>query len=101
MGRWMPERANLGRVNEAQLGKKARFGYVGLCGTPAGQSPQIGAFEAFARYDLKDGTKELHQFPAGQTVCEPVFVADAHGKHEEDGFVFSSCMITQKRKVFL
>jgi carotenoid cleavage dioxygenase-like enzyme len=33
--------------------------------------------------------KEIHQFPAGQTVCEPVFVADPHGKHEEDGFVFS------------
>jgi carotenoid cleavage dioxygenase-like enzyme len=78
-----------GRVNEAYLGKKARYGYVGLRSTPTGQLPQMGAFEAFARYDLEDGTKEVHQFPAGQTVCEPVFVADPHGEHEEDGFIFS------------
>jgi carotenoid cleavage dioxygenase-like enzyme len=78
-----------GRVNDQFLGKKARYGYVGLRSTPAGQAPQMGAFEAFARYDLKSGSKEIHQFPAGQTICEPVFVADPHGKHEEDGFILS------------
>ena len=54
-----------------------------------GEKPQIGAFEAIARYDLTSGKKIVHQFPAGSTVCEPLFVAEPHGKSEQDGFIFS------------
>jgi len=35
------------------------------------------------------GAKVVHRFPAGVTVCEPVFVADPRGGQEEDGFIFS------------
>lgn len=77
------------RVNDAYLGRKARYGYVGLRNPRPGERPQIGAFEAMARYDLTSGKKVIHPFPAGSTVCEPLFVADPHGKSEEDGFVFS------------
>ncbi len=52
-----------------------------------GEKPQIGAFEAIARYDLVTGSKTVHRFAPGVTVCEPVFVADAHSRREEDGFV--------------
>jgi carotenoid cleavage dioxygenase-like enzyme len=77
------------RINEAYMGRKARFGYVGLRDPRPGEKPQIGAFEAMARYDLTSGRKVSHQFPAGSTICEPLFVADPHGKSEEDGFIFS------------
>lgn len=77
------------RINDAYIGRKARYGYVGLRDPRPGEKPQIGAFEAMARYDLTSGTKIVHQFTAGSTVCEPLFVKDPHGKAEEDGFIFS------------
>jgi carotenoid cleavage dioxygenase-like enzyme len=77
------------RINDAHIGRKAHYGYVGLRDPRPGERPQIGAFEAMARYDLMTGKKVVHQFPAGATVCEPVFVADPRGKNEEDGFIFS------------
>ncbi|WP_213769137.1 carotenoid oxygenase family protein [Caballeronia sp. dw_19] len=76
-----------GRVNDAYLGQRARYGYVGLRMPRPGEKPQIGAFEAIARYDLVTGSKTVHQFAPGLTVSEPVFVADPHGRREEDGFI--------------
>lgn len=77
------------RINDAHLGRRARYGYVGLRDPRPGEKPQVGAFEAMARYDLTSGRKVVHQFPPGSTVCEPLFVADSHSKSEEDGFIFS------------
>jgi carotenoid cleavage dioxygenase-like enzyme len=78
-----------GRVNEAHLGRRAQFGYVGLRDPRPGEKPQIGAFESFARYDLVSGAKTVHQFPAGVTVCEPVFVASSRRRTEDDGYLLS------------
>jgi carotenoid cleavage dioxygenase len=78
-----------GRINEAYLGRKARYGYVGLRDPRPGERQQAGAFEAIARYDLATGDKVVHRFPAGATICEPVFVADPHGRREVDGFVLT------------
>lgn len=78
-----------GRINDAYLGRRARYGYVGLRDPRPGETPQPGAFEAIARYDLQTGKKTVHQFPPGVTICEPVFVADPHGRQEEDGFIFT------------
>jgi carotenoid cleavage dioxygenase-like enzyme len=77
------------RINDAHLGRRARYGYVGLREPRPGEKFQSGAFEAIARYDLTSGKKIVHRFPAGSTVCEPVFVADPHGKEEQDGFIFT------------
>lgn len=76
-----------GRVNDAFLGRRTRFGYLGLRMPRPGEKPQIGAFEAIARYDLVSGKKTVHTFAPGVTVCEPVFAADPNGRHEEDGFI--------------
>ncbi|MBV7483162.1 carotenoid oxygenase family protein [Bordetella sp. BOR01] len=78
-----------GRINDAYLGSKARFGYVGLRDPRPGETPQPGAFEAIARYDLQTGEKRVHRLPPGVTVGEPVFVADPRGKAEDDGFLFA------------
>ena len=42
-------------IRLAYLGRKARFGYVRLREPSPGERPQIGAFEAVARYDLTSG----------------------------------------------
>lgn len=77
------------RINDAYLGRRARYGYVGLRDPRPGEVSQVGTFEAIARYDLTTGQKIVHQFPAGTTICEPAFVADPDGKSEEDGFIFT------------
>lgn len=78
-----------GRINEAYLGRKANYCYIALRSPRPGETPQKGAFEALARYDLTTGSKTAYQFPAGVTAGEPVFVADPQGKREEDGFLFT------------
>jgi carotenoid cleavage dioxygenase len=77
------------RINDAYLGRRARYGYVGLRDPRPDEKPQVGAFEAFARYDLTNGTKKVHRFPAGVTVCEPVFVPEPHASGEDGGFIFT------------
>jgi carotenoid cleavage dioxygenase-like enzyme len=77
------------RINDAYLGRRARYGYVGMRDPRPNEAPQSGAFEAIARYDLVTGSKIVRQFPAGVTICEPLFVADPQGKAEDDGFVFT------------
>jgi len=78
-----------GRINDAYLGRKARYGYVGLRDPRPGEKQQSGAFEAIARYDLATGDKVVHRFPAGVTVCEPVFVPAPRARDEADGFILS------------
>lgn len=85
----MIRRASFSRINETYIGRKARYGYVGLRDPHPGEKPQIGAFEAMARYDLTSGKKSVHKFPLGSTVCEPLFVPGPHSKSEEGGFIFS------------
>jgi carotenoid cleavage dioxygenase len=75
------------RVNDAYLGRQNRYGYVALRDPRPGEAPQVGAFEALARYDLATGTKAIHRFPARVTVGEPVFVPDPAGAAEPDGFI--------------
>jgi carotenoid cleavage dioxygenase len=77
------------RINDRYLGRRARYGYVGMRDPRPGEVPQMGAFEAIARYDLSSGSKVVHRFPAGITICEPLFVADPHGTDEQDGFIFT------------
>ena len=78
-----------GRINDAYLGRQARYCYVGLRDPRPGEKPQAGTFEAVARYDLTTGQKSVHRFPAGVTVGEPVFIADPQGQCEDDGFIFT------------
>lgn len=78
-----------GRINDAWLGQPARYCYVGLRDPRPGETPQPGAFEAFARYDMTTGAKTVFRLPAGQTACEPVFAADPQGAGEADGYILS------------
>lgn len=53
------------------------------------ETPQVGAFEAFARYEIMTGQKRVHRFAVGETVCEPVFVPRAGSSREDDGYIAS------------
>ncbi|WP_082987953.1 carotenoid oxygenase family protein [Bordetella bronchialis] len=78
-----------GRVNDAYLGRKARYGYVGLRTPRPGEAFQPGAFEAIARYDLQTGERTVHRFGPGMTICEPLFAADPDGAGEADGYILT------------
>lgn len=78
-----------GRVNDAYLGRKARYGYVGMRAPRPNEKPQMGAFEALARYDLETGEKIVRQLPAGSTMGEPVFVPAVNSRDETDGYIFT------------
>lgn len=78
-----------GRVDDRRLGRRARYGYVGLRNPRPDETSQVGAFEAFARYDLETGAKVVHVFPAGATVCEPVFVPKSAHAREDEGYILS------------
>ncbi|WP_313619692.1 carotenoid oxygenase family protein [Achromobacter sp.] len=78
-----------GRVNDAWLGKRTRYCYAGLRDPRPGETPQPGAFESFARYDLDTGAKSVYRLPAGQTAGEPVFAADPASTAECDGYILS------------
>ena len=77
------------RVNDRLLGSRARYGYAGVRDPRPNETAQIGAFEGFARYDLYSGAKTVHRFAAGETVCEPVFVAPPGSSRKDDGYVVS------------
>jgi carotenoid cleavage dioxygenase len=77
------------RINDAYLGRNARFGYAGLRSPRTGETPCVGSFEAIARYDLQTGGKTVYRFGPGATICEPVFAADPHGRAENDGWILS------------
>jgi len=78
-----------GRVDDRLLGARTRYGYVGLRDPRPNETPQVGSFESFARYDLATGEKTVHRFAGGETVCEPVFVARPGGTREDDGYIAS------------
>lgn len=77
------------RINDAWAGRRARYCYVGLREPRPGETPQPGAFEAFARYDMDTGARTVHRLGPGQTACEPVFAPDPQGSREEDGYILS------------
>jgi carotenoid cleavage dioxygenase len=76
-----------GRINDAFLGRKARFGYLGLRLPRPGESSQPGTFEAVARYDLRSGERQAYLLAPGMSMCEPVFVPNPGGSREDDGYI--------------
>jgi carotenoid cleavage dioxygenase len=83
------QRCEFGRVNDAFLGRRARYCYVGLREPRAGENPQAGNFEAIARYDTDTGARTVYRLPPGQTACEPVFAPEPGSAREEDGYILS------------
>jgi carotenoid cleavage dioxygenase-like enzyme len=64
------------RLNEAILGRKARYGYV-----------MTGGMDGLAKYDLEKGASELHKHGKDHFGGEGVFVPRPDGKGEDDGWL--------------
>lgn len=72
------------RVNEALVGRKARFGY-----TARFEDGGPGLSDGLLKYDLQTGRSELHHHGKGRSGGEGVFVPRPGGKAEDDGWVIT------------
>lgn len=72
-------------VNEARLGRKARYNYATVMGnSKPNEGPQ---FIALRKYDLQTGTFATHTFEDGVLGGEGVFVPKHGATQEDEGFV--------------
>jgi len=66
------------RLNDQQLGRRARFGYTATVD-----------MTRLVKYDLKSGDRVIHNLGPGRTGGEGVFVARREGQTEDDGWVLT------------
>jgi carotenoid cleavage dioxygenase-like enzyme len=79
--------AEFPRIPADQQGFKSQYGYtIGLGGNSEGAD---GMGAQLFKYNLSDGTKEVHTFPAGHEPGEAVFVAAEGGTNEDDGYMMT------------
>lgn len=70
------------RLNDSKIGQSYRYGYTA-------QFTADLAFGSAYKHDLLSGETVEHNFGAGRATMEPVFVAKANGKAEDDGWLLS------------
>ena len=73
------------RVQDAVVGRKNRYGYTIGMGSSAPDSMGV----SFMKYDLANGSREVHEFAGGVTVGEPVFATAPDATAEDDGWLLS------------
>ena len=72
----------LPRINEAWVGRAARFTY-------AVEQPTDVEMRGIIKYDLLNGTTQQHRVPFGDQNSEPIFVPRPGGTTEDDGWVIA------------
>lgn len=75
----------LPRVDERLVGRPYRYGYGALFDGDSGDI-ELGGL---ARWDARDRTYEVHDYGAGRTSMEAVFVPRSDDAEEDDGWVMS------------
>ena len=70
------------RVPDSRVGLASRYGYCMAMGE------DFGAGQIF-KYDMTDGSKTVHTFPAGHVPGEPSFVPAQGGTNEDDGYLMT------------
>lgn len=71
------------RVRDSVVGHKHRFGYT------VGLSDKAPYGERYIKYDLANDSSVTYELGAGRQGSEAVFVADAQGTSEDDGWLLS------------
>jgi carotenoid cleavage dioxygenase len=69
------------RLNDARAGQSYRYGYT------AGSNDEFNGFGAVYKHDVVTGQNLTHNHGRGRHTLEPVFVARAGAKTEDDGWV--------------
>ena len=77
------------RINERLLGRRNRYCYLAFHLSRTGETQRAGIFEAVTRYDISNGARIVHAFPAGHFGGEPLFVPNPGATGEDDGFIFT------------
>ncbi|MBI1400195.1 carotenoid oxygenase family protein [Hyphomonas sp.] len=86
---------DFGRVNEARVGLKARYGYLmSLAGEGNSEEPIYGS--QMLKYDLGSGARAVHDLGENVRGGEPVFVSGGAG--EDEGWVMVICHDTGSGK---
>jgi carotenoid cleavage dioxygenase-like enzyme len=76
--------ADFPRLNDAHAGAPNRYGYVATIG----QSDDLAAqFDGVVKYDLEQGTEQVHRYPDSVEGGEAVFAPDPDGTAEDDGWL--------------
>lgn len=70
------------RINEAYTGRPARYAYFV-------QQPSATEMRGLARIDLENGETVTHAISPGNQNSEPVFVARADARTEDDGYLLA------------
>jgi 8'-apo-carotenoid 13,14-cleaving dioxygenase len=73
------------RPNEARMGRPYRYAYA--MSLPDGFDAASPNQTKLYKHDLESGTRQTHDFGAGRIPGEFVFVANAQGKAEDDGWL--------------
>ena len=84
------------RVDARVIGRPHRYGYSAVIGEvngaviqSGGQVPDAAFGNALLKHDLAAGTMQAHQFGAGATVGEAVFVPASDEAAEDDGYLMA------------
>ncbi len=73
------------RIDERRTGLPNRYGYV--VGPRPGAPQAMDAPSTIVKYDLRTGARTAHDFGAGGSTGEPVFVPRAGAVAEDDGYL--------------
>lgn len=72
------------RVNEQLLGRPNRYGY-----TARAAANSMPLFDGLIKYDLLDGSSQIHEFGRGRYGGEGVFVPQPGASNEDDGWLLT------------
>lgn len=75
------------RIDDRRTGLANRYSWA-VTSRPDEPAITDGA-TGVVKYDLADGTSRFHDFGAGRSTSEPVFVPRDHGAGEDDGWILS------------
>ncbi|OQS13286.1 dioxygenase [Nocardia donostiensis] len=84
------------RLDDALVSRRHRFGYsccaedfVRAYVPDHARLPDSAFSNVLIKHDLDAGRRELHRFPRGAAVGEPVFVAREGARAEDDGYILA------------
>ncbi len=75
------------RIDDRRTGLANRFGWA-VTGRP-GEAASMDAASGVVKYDLSTGSTEFHDFGAGRSTSEAVFVPASDASGEDEGWVMS------------
>lgn len=80
-----PDQQEFPRMNETRTGLPYRFAYT--LGMPSGSDPSVPEETKLFKHDMKEGTRQIHDFGPGYVASEFAFVPAADATAEDHGWL--------------